>query len=110
MTPAMARTASKSPLDAAGKPASIARRPRIVADVGVGLLYGQGSDPRLTLELSNDGGVTWTALPTETLGAQGEYGTRVIWNRLGMSPDRVYRCSISDPVPLSVHDTVLELT
>lgn len=82
----------------------------IVADVGVGLLYGQGSDPRLTLELSNDGGVTWTALPTETLGAQGEYGTRVIWNRLGMSPDRVYRCSISDPVPLSVHDTVLELT
>ena len=79
----------------------------IVCETGVGLVTGQGSDPQLTLEISNDGGRTWTTLPTRTIGAQGEYRTRVKWHRLGASRDRVYRCSISDPVQLSVTDTQL---
>ena len=45
----------------------------------------------------------------EHVGAQGDYKTRVRWNRLGMARDRVYRCSISDPVQLTVTDTLLEL-
>lgn len=81
----------------------------VICETGVGLVTGQGSDPRLTLELSDDGGRTYRTLPTRTIGAQGEYKTRVRWDRLGSSRDRVYRCSISDPVPLSVTDTVLTL-
>lgn len=80
----------------------------VVCETGVGLVTGQGSDPRLTLEISNDGGRTWLTLPTRTLGGIGEYRTRVKWHRLGSSRDRVYRCSISDPIPLTVWDTVLE--
>lgn len=79
----------------------------IVCETGVGLVTGQGSNPQLTLEYSNDGGRTWTTLPTRTIGAQGEYRTRVKWHRLGSSRDRVYRASISDPIQLSVTDTVL---
>jgi hypothetical protein len=81
----------------------------IVCETGVGLVSGQGSDPQLTLEFSNDGGRTWTTLPTRTIGAQGEYKTRVKWHRLGASRDRVYRASISDPVQLCVTDTILEV-
>lgn len=80
-----------------------------VCETGVGLVTGQGSDPQLTLEKSDDGGRTWMTLPTRTIGAQGEYKTRVKWHRLGASRDRVYRMSISDPVQLSVTDTVLEV-
>ena len=79
----------------------------IVCETGVGLATGQGSDPQLTLEISNDGGRTWTTLPTRTIGAQGEYKTRVRWHRLGSSRDRVYRCSISDPIQLCITDTIL---
>lgn len=79
----------------------------IVCETGVGLVTGQGSDPQLTLEKSNDGGRTWITLPTRTIGAQGEYKTRVKWHRLGMSRDRVYRASISDPIQLCVTDTIL---
>jgi hypothetical protein len=81
----------------------------VVCETGVGLVTGQGSDPQLTLDLSNDGGRTWLTLPTRTIGAQGKYLTRVRWNRLGTSRDRVYRCSISDPVQLSVTDTTLTI-
>ena len=81
----------------------------IVCETGVGLSTGQGSDPQLTLEMSNDGGRTYNTLPTRTIGAQGEYKTRVKWHRLGASRDRVYRASISDPIQLSVTDTLLTL-
>ena len=79
----------------------------IVCETGVGLVTGQGSDPQLTLERSDDGGRTWTTMPTRTIGAQGEYQTRVRWPRLGMPRDRVYRAAISDPIQLSVTDTIL---
>lgn len=81
----------------------------IVPETGVGLVTGQGSDPLLTLEISNDSGRTWLTLPTRSLGEQGRYHDRVRWHRLGQSRSRVYRASISDPVPLTVLDTVLEV-
>lgn len=81
----------------------------VVCETGVGLATGQGSNPQLTLEVSNDGGRTWVTKPTKTIGAQGKYLTRAKWHRLGSSRDRVYRVAISDPVQLSITDTVLEL-
>jgi hypothetical protein len=80
----------------------------IVCETGVGLVTGQGSDPQLTMEISNDGGRTWWTLPTRSLGSQGKYKVRAIWHALGQARDRVYRLSISDPVSLTVFDTQLE--
>lgn len=68
-------------------------------EAGVGLTgSGQGIDPQAVLEWSDDGGHTWSNEHWAPIGAIGNYGTRVIWRRLGRSRDRVYRVTISDPV------------
>lgn len=65
---------------------------------GVGLTTGQGSDPKIMMQFSDDGGVTWSNERWKSLGARGERGTRTVWRRLGNSRERIYRVAISDPV------------
>lgn len=83
-------------------------RLEIVLEVGVGLTTGQGSDPEVMLDFSDDGGQTWESLPNRSLGAIGEYLHRVIWHNLGSSTQRVYRAAVSDPVRVTVTDTLLD--
>lgn len=83
-------------------------RLEIVCEVGVGLTSGQGSDPRILLSFSDDGGQTWHNLPTKSLGAIGQYATRVHWDGLGSCASahgRVFRATISDPVQATILDT-----
>jgi hypothetical protein len=68
------------------------------AQMGVGLNIGQGSDPVVTLEWSDDGGEVFGNLQTGKLGKMGERKARAIFRRLGKSRDRVWRVSITDPV------------
>lgn len=78
----------------------------ITMDVGVGLVTGQGSDPEIMLEYSDDSGKTWVSLPNKSIGPIGNYRTEVKWTRLGSTDSaRVYRASVSDPVRVSVVDT-----
>jgi hypothetical protein len=74
--------------------------PMIEADMqtGVGLVSGQGSDPVVWMNFSDDGGRTWSYNKQGSLGAMGRYRARVIWRRCGMSRERVFRLQISDPV------------
>jgi hypothetical protein len=71
-------------------------------EVGVGLSTGQGSDPQIMLDWSDDGGHTWSSESYASLGTNiggiGEYKKRVIWRRLGQSRDRIYRVKVTDPV------------
>lgn len=80
----------------------------IVVETGVGLSTGQGSDPQMTLERSDDGGRTWKTHATKSMGKVGEYRKRVKWDRLGQARDRVYRISVSDPVKFVIVDAQLE--
>jgi hypothetical protein len=84
-------------------------RLEIVLETGVGLTSGQGSDPQMMLDYSNNGGKTWTALPTKDIGPIGRYDTRVVWTRLGSSRNRVYRASVSDPIPVNITDSQIEV-
>lgn len=79
-------------------------------ETGVGLLSGQGSDPRITLEMSRRGGRegTFKSCGTRAVGAQGEFKTRVHWDGLGTGDDTVIRASYSDPTPLTVWDTKID--
>lgn len=74
----------------------------VLIQTGVGLSgSGQGSDPQCMLRWSNDAGQTWSNELTASIGAQGAYQTRVLFNRLGQARGgrRVFEWSGSDPVP-----------
>jgi hypothetical protein len=84
-------------------------RLEVVLETGVGITTGQGSDPEIMLDYSNDGGKTWVSMPNRDLGPIGTYETRVHWERLGRSRLRVYRMAVSDPVKVFVTDTQIEV-
>jgi hypothetical protein len=71
-------------------------------ETGVGLITGQGSQPKVWLTWSNDGGFTFANEADASLGAVGEYLRRVKWRRLGKSRQRVFRLQWADPVYTSL--------
>lgn len=42
-------------------------------------------------------------------GAQGQYSKKQIWNRLGLSRDRVYEISCTDPVKVVITNAFIEV-
>lgn len=84
-------------------------RLELVLNTGHGVTVGQGQDPLATLKVSDDGGETFRTLPTQSLGKVGQYVTRTQWWKLGSSRDRVYQVEITDPVPLYVIDTQVQV-
>jgi hypothetical protein len=77
-------------------------------DIGNAPLSGQGSEPKIMLDVSNNGGVTFYAKANRALGATGHYRKRVHWDRLGRSRERVYRFRCTDPVPFIVAGSKLD--
>ena len=84
-------------------------RLEIGLETGVGLTSGQGVDPKIMLEYSDDGGETWVSLPDKSLGALGKRLVRPVWYNLGSSRERVYRAAVSDPIAITITDTQLEV-
>lgn len=64
---------------------------------GVGLVTGQGSDPKVMLRVSHDG-VTFGRERTASLGKIGQFRNRVRFHRLGRGTDFLFEISVSDPV------------
>lgn len=73
-------------------------RAELMAEMGVGLNDGQGSDPIVLLSWSDDGCRTWSNDRELRLGRIGEFTARAIARRLGLSRNRVYRIRGTDPV------------
>lgn len=67
-------------------------------EAGVGLVSGQGSDPKVVLQISRDGGHSWGAELPASLGKIGQYTARALWNRLGRARDWLFRFRVTDPV------------
>lgn len=86
---------------------TIHHRLQVTMETGVGLNDGQGADPIVLLDWSNDGGHTWSNQHPASMGRIGERRARVRWNRLGRARDRVYRITITDPVPRVILGAVL---
>ena len=88
----------------------IHRRFELDVESGVGTTSGQGSDPEIVLDYSDDGGRTFsTRKPPRSIGKQGEYKKRLRWNRMGQSRNRIYRVVTSDPVKRSIVAAHVEL-
>ena len=65
---------------------------------GAELSTGQGSDPFIILEWSDDSGKTWSSQEWNSLGKIGDYTNRAIWTGLGRSFERIFRITVTDPV------------
>lgn len=78
-------------------------------ETGVGTSTGQGNMPQAMMDFSDDGGRTWSVQRWASIGAQGDFRHRVYWDRLGQSRQRVYRITISDPVPRNIISAELHM-
>lgn len=78
---------------------------------GYGLLSGQGSDPKIMLQVSKDGGNTFGQYRELSLGVTGKYATRVTARNLGEFGPKgiVFRLRISDPVARGLVATDVEI-
>lgn len=63
---------------------------QMTLDMETGVGNSDEADPQVSLRYSDDGGFTWSATLTKSLGKVGEYSKRVNFNRLGMARDRVF--------------------
>lgn len=82
-------------------------------DCETGVGDGAGSNPLVFLRWSDDGGHTWNAGVSRYLGFLGDYGTRVIVRRMGMTMklrDRVYELSGGDNHPMNIMGAELILS
>lgn len=85
------------------------RRLELFMGSGRATQTGQGSNPQLTLKVSDDGGVTFRTREMRSVGRVGQYANREIWWSLGQARTRVYQFQISDPVPTWTTDLIATL-
>ncbi len=78
-------------------------------ETGVGLQNGQGSNPQIMLQYSKDNGRTWSAERWVTLGAVGQYFTRVWWRRFGSTRDATFKIRMSDPVKFVITEGAMKV-
>lgn len=72
-------------------------------ETGIGLQYGQGSDPQIMMQISKDGGRTFGVERWRSLGKVGQYKSpRVKWDRLGASQDFVFQWTMTEPVKFTI--------
>lgn len=83
------------------------RRLEVYLEAGLGLISGLGSDPQVMWRTSDDGGKTWGHQRRESAGKMGQYSRRVIFNRMGISRDRVNEMTVSDPIPWRIVDAYI---
>ncbi|QDP53234.1 MAG: putative packaged DNA stabilization protein [Prokaryotic dsDNA virus sp.] len=87
------------------------KRLEIIVDVEPGTVATSTHarrEPMVTLESSDDGGVTFQPLAQRSMGAVGDRYQRLVWHNLGSSYNRVYRASVSEAAKVEVVDTTLD--
>lgn len=68
-------------------------------ETGLGIPSGQGSDPMVMFRYSWNAGKTWSNERAKSAGKEGDFGRRVIFNRLGSGAHFVPEVSVTDPIP-----------
>ena len=95
-------------LGAAGKDIEMERF-ELICQTGVGLLSGQGEDPKVMLSFSDDGGKTFSTEMWGSVGGIGDNIWTVEWFNLGTFKNRIIRVKTSDPVYFSIHSAAADL-
>lgn len=87
----------------------ITNRFRVYMQTGTVPATGSGSNPQVSLRMSNDGGWTFGPYLTVSAGLIGEYGFLVQWYRTGISSNRIYEVSFCEQIPVAIVDAFVEL-
>lgn len=94
----MVQERSSQPFSAGGLPI-FAGELQLTMESGVGLTIGQGSDPQIRMDFSDDGGRTFSSEFWRSYGKIGEYSSVPTWRRQGRIPKhRILRFKTSEPV------------
>ena len=95
---AMFRRAVTAPFSQDGLPI-FAGELAAVFETGVGLTNGQGSDPVVRMDKSDNGGRVFSSETSRSLGKIGEYQKQPVWRRQGRFPrSRSIGIIVTDPV------------
>lgn len=72
-------------------------------------LSGTYANPQIEMRVSRDAGQTWGDWRQTSLGAQGNYRTRIQWRACGMAsqPGFIAEFRCTDPVPLRISDVLI---
>jgi hypothetical protein len=79
----------------------------LLVETGLGVAAGQGSAPVVMLRYSDDAGRTWSNERQASAGRMGDFAHRVYWNQLGISANRVFEVSMTDPIPWRITDALV---
>lgn len=71
-------------------------------EAGNASLLGQGSNPKMMLQISKDGGHTYGNEIWLPIGKQGEYRRRVVARNLGRARDWVFKWRVTDPIATNI--------
>ncbi len=84
-------------------------RLEIIMEAGVGLITGQGSIPKLMIDISYDGGRSWVSKGFVKVGQLGESTLRVELYCLDSFTDAIFRITTSDAVPFEIYSATIDL-
>jgi hypothetical protein len=84
-------------------------RLELSVETGVGLMTGQGENPRLLIETSIDGGRSYKHSAWVELGRLGEHTKRVELFQMLSGMDFIFRITCSDPIPLSIYGATIDI-
>ena len=69
---------------------------RVRLDLETGVGAPDGTDPKVMLRWSDDGGHVWSKEHWRSAGKIGMYRARAVWHRLGRSRQRIYELVFSE--------------
>ena len=75
---------------------------KIDFDSGIGTVSGQGENPQVMMDYSDDGGRTFSTERFRPIGKIGKFEQRSVFRRLGQARQRVYRTKVTDPVRANI--------
>lgn len=84
----------------------IVRNLELITDNGAG--KNLDVEPRLMLQVSKDGGFTWSNEKWVKSGKVGQRNFRTLWNNLGKGARIAFRVKVTDPVPFNIATAMLE--
>jgi hypothetical protein len=83
---------------------------RFELDMEVGVGNADDADPQVSVTWSDDGARTWSSTLNRSLGAVGEYGKRVVFNRLGSGRNRVFEVSTTAKAKVALQGAFVDAT